>query len=271
MRHLIWAASSISIATLAACAGGTTAPQAPQQVALAAARSSICVAAQGTPQTVQLPDTGGVHAALSLGTYDSGATGCQNITIATGADVATAAATARRTESVSSGAPAPIISVTLGQGLPASSSVLQLTTVLSGATLTTDPTVVFPDGTYNATITLNQLGTSFTYSLVFTASGGTLTITGGSALPLTLGSGAVIQIYNRGVHKPRRAQARPPYRAPRRCRVRAQSRPQSRRQPRLLRRRQRRIPAPPCPPTARRLEARPSPSITAQAKAATAT
>jgi len=129
-----------------------------------------------------------VTAVLTLAQYDSGASGCQNITIATGANAslgATSAAT-RRAASVSTN---PLISITLGAGLPANANaVLQLTTVLSGATLTTDANVVFPDGTYNATVSTMLLGTPVTYSLIFTAVNGKLTVTGGSALQQILGS-----------------------------------------------------------------------------------
>jgi hypothetical protein len=205
VKRSIAAALVLSSFAVAGCGGGsvttTPLPTAAPSAALGPASASVCVSAQSTPQLVQLPDTGGITATLSLAQYDSGASGCQNITIATGADaaLAAAAATVRRTASTS---PNPLLSITLGAGLPANSSALQLTTVLSGATLATDANVVFPDGTYNATITLTLLGTPFTYSLIFTATNGKLTLTGGSALPLTLGSGAVINVYNRGVVPP---------------------------------------------------------------------
>jgi hypothetical protein len=199
MRRFISALVLSPFVALAACSGSQSiAPLQAEQAQLAAATSSVCVNAQNTPQTVQLPDTGGISASLNLGKYDSGTTGCQNITIATGDDAS--AATARRR--FVSGPTTPVLSITLGTGLPASSSALQLTTVLSGMTLSTDPNVVFPDGTYNATITLSLSGASITYSLVFTASGGQLSVTGGNVLPLTLGSGAVINVYNRGIIPP---------------------------------------------------------------------
>jgi hypothetical protein len=207
MKRLLSATLAIASFIVAGCGGPVSTTPIPtasaaQNVTLAAATGTVCVTAQGTPQSVQLPDTGGVTAVLTLAQYDSGASGCQNITIATGANAslgATSAAT-RRAASVSTN---PLISITLGAGLPANANaLLQLTTVLSGATLTTDANVVFPDGTYNATVSTMLLGTPVTYSLIFTAVNGKLTVTGGSALQQILGSGAVINVYDRGVVPP---------------------------------------------------------------------
>lgn len=175
------------------------------------ASSSVCVPAQSTAQVVQLPPTGGVSATLNLTQYDVGATGCQNVTIATGAAAVATASSRRRPASsgrniASTSTPAPLLSITLGQGL---SSSLGLTTVFAGATLTTGPNLVFPDGTYLATATYTLLGQPITVSLVFTAKNGVLTITAGDALPIILKSATTIQLFDRGVTPPGFALATP--------------------------------------------------------------
>ena len=203
-------ASAIVLAVFAmvGCGGGGSSSPvpnaAPVAVSLAAQSNSVCVPAQSTAQVVNLPDTGGITATLNLAQYDAGTTGCQNVTIATGASAAAAASAARggvagTTRRTEGAAPGPLLSITLGQGL---SSNLGLTTVFTGATLKTDANIVFPDGTYLATVTYTLLGQPITVSLVFTAKNGVLTITGGEGLPIILGSGATILLYDRGVTPP---------------------------------------------------------------------
>jgi hypothetical protein len=211
--HLLKAAGLMSvIGTLTSCnsvggvpSAGPNATPAPQ--VLASAENTLCVPAQSTPQTVRLPVTAGVTATLNLSKYDAGSSGCQNITIATGsaASIPIVATPAPGTVAASSGmramqaSNAPLLSITLGQGLNSS---LGLTSIVSGITLNTGSNLVFPNGTYNATINYSVAGQVFTISLVFTAVNGQLTVTNGSALPLLLSSGAVVQVFPQGVVPP---------------------------------------------------------------------
>jgi hypothetical protein len=207
-------AAATAALALDACGGGSSTPtpialpsptptpaSTSSAVTLVAATSSTCVTAQATPQTVTLPDTGGITASLAFAQYDTGATGCQNITIATGSAAAATGTPLSTARSIQSASSAPIVSMTLGEGLPTS---LGLATVMSGATLSTDANLNFPDGTYNATVQIAAYGvnTSVQLSLVFAASHGKLTITGGTQLPVNLGGGAKLLIYDRGVVPP---------------------------------------------------------------------
>jgi hypothetical protein len=208
MRIIVASFAIVAVSAVAACGGGgttsgTTVPvptPTASSVSLAAATSSVCVTAQTTPQTTTLPDTGGVTATIGFTQFAAGATGCQNVTIQTGAANTTTSATKRATLANSL---APILGITIGQAT-GSTSIIDVTTVVSGVTLQTDPNVVFPNGTYNATVTFSTvLGTGpTTNSLIFTAVNGKLVLTGGTALPLRLPSGAQLNVYDRGVVPP---------------------------------------------------------------------
>jgi hypothetical protein len=203
----------LSLLFFAGCGGNSVNPTGPKEAQLSSATSSVCVTASNKAQTVSVPPAGGVGVTLAFAEYDAGGTGCQDVTVETGAAVsvstnskfvhatASTRTVANATIASSTTAPAPIMSISLGAAEPQNtSSLLRLTTIVGGVTITTGNNV-FPDGTYLATCTYYILGTPVTNSIVFTASNGTLTITSGE-VPFTANSNVQILIYNRGVVPP---------------------------------------------------------------------
>ncbi len=199
-----------SIAMLAACGGGgaNLAANEPTQARVSSATSSSCVDASTTSQIVTVPPAAGIGVKLSLSKYDAGATGCQDVDVATGSAVNAAAAARDRASAATqahadaAATPAPIMSISLGAAAPQNSSgLLGWTTIVAGVSITTGNNV-FPDGTYLATCTYSVVGVGpVTNSIVFTASNGVLTITNGE-VPFTANSNVQILIYNRGVVPP---------------------------------------------------------------------
>jgi hypothetical protein len=199
-----------SIAMLTACGGGgaNLAANEPTQARVSSATSSSCVDASTTSQIVTVPPAAGIGVTLSLSKYDAGATGCQDVDVATGSAVNAAAAARDRASAATqahadaAATPAPIMSISLGAAAPQNSSgLLGWTTIVAGVSITTGNNV-FPDGTYLATCTYSVVGVGpVTNSIVFTASNGVLTITNGE-VPFTANSNVQILIYNRGVVPP---------------------------------------------------------------------
>ena len=187
-------AGVVAIATLSvvvACSGSTVVLNGtPGRAAFAGfetAANVVCVQPAATAQTVALPSTGGVSGTLSFGAFPAGATGCDEVKIATGADAETADWSARsvlvaRLEGGESNPP-PLLTVSVGEGLDGN-TVFGYETIVSGMQLNTGPNLNFPDGTYYATMTLPNGNTSQLFIIPFTAKNGVLTV---STIPLPNG------------------------------------------------------------------------------------
>jgi hypothetical protein len=207
--------SGLSIAVLSACGGGSvsTTPlvsaSVPPVTALASATNTVCVTPNSSaPQSVNLPATGGISATITFGAYPAGATGCDSVTIATGADVATTQSFLRSgqngvRETSATTTTAPLLTISVGAAFGGSGpvSAFGYQTIVSGMQLMVSSNLNFPDGTYYATVTASGK----TFIIPFTATGGVLSVAGGTAgLPVLIlaGSSALITLYPQGVMPP---------------------------------------------------------------------
>jgi hypothetical protein len=201
--------SASAVAALSACGGGasTTPVASPTGVTtLATAMNTVCVTPSAAMQSVSLPATGGVSGTLTFGAYPAGATGCDNVVIASGTDVVTTQSSLRSAQNVvpqaaTSSSP-PLLTITVGAAAGGSGplSPFGFPTIVSGLQLNVGPNITFPDGTYYATVTTSGK----TFIIPLTAKSGVLTVSSGSDLPILIlaESSAVIAIYPQGVVPP---------------------------------------------------------------------
>jgi hypothetical protein len=205
----------VAIATLCAvvaCSGTTVVlngtPARATFSGFATASNVVCVQPAATSQAVTLPSTGSVSATISFGAFPAGASGCDEVKIATGADAETAAWSARSVLAArlagDESNPPPLLTISVGEGIDGN-PIFGYETIVSGAQLNTGSNLNFPDGTYYATMTNPNGATSQLYIIPFTAKNGVLTV---STIPLPNGkqfpviivanTSSILTLYPRG-------------------------------------------------------------------------
>jgi hypothetical protein len=185
-------------AAVAACGDNTTtAPRAsvPNE-SPAAASNTFCFTPSTAAQNVAIPNTAGFTGTVNIGASAAAASSCDvQVTVQTGSDVGVMTYSASRaTAGVrSTQATAPILSIALDNAF-------NQNVVVTGAVLNTPSNLSFPDGTYYAVV-VN--GSGIATGLVFTASGGVLTLAS-TGLPIVIlpGTTATLFLYARGVTPP---------------------------------------------------------------------
>lgn len=214
------------VAALVAACGGSASP-APSQAGFSSLPTdshNICVTPGPEPQDVTLPTTGGVTGTISFDAYPAGASGCDNLQIATGSAVEIPppiawsgsgirlVASADRRPVIRLAAvvtpPTPILTISVGEGLQGN-PIFGSTTIVTGMTLTGSPENL-PDGTYYATITTIYGQRSTVNSVIpFIAKNGVLTVApialpNGKNFPVIISAAtsSIIVLYARGVPPP---------------------------------------------------------------------
>jgi len=177
---------------------------------LASAKDVVCVRPVTASKVVSLPKTGGVSGTLSLGAFAARATGCDEVEIATGADMEAAAVARAREAGAPYSPPHPLgITISIGEGLD-DHPVFGYSTIVTGMQLMVSPDLHFPDGTYYATITTTSgRRSSFNGVVAFVATKGVLkiapiTLPHGKTFPfvLTARTSSILTLYPRGVVPP---------------------------------------------------------------------
>jgi hypothetical protein len=199
---------------VAGCGGGSqvvapfTTPTATPSPAttLGTASNDTCITPQTQAQTVSLPATGGISGSITFGAFASGATGCDELVVTTGADAANQTSRGRafdvRRETATT-TPEPILTISVGQAF-GSVPIFGFTQIVTGLQVMGTPQNL-PDGTYYATITdTGVLGTITSRPIPIVAQNGVLTVgqNGFNAYVNGAYSSATFKLYALGVTPP---------------------------------------------------------------------
>ena len=196
MQNTVHRTSAVAelLLALAGCGGGSTAPSpiaAASPAPTPPSTSSLTVTPSAAAQTLTVPNTGGFTGSLTVGAFAAGTTGTMQITFLAG-DAATLSSVRRDSASVRApqAAGGPIFQTQISGGI--SGQVL-----ITGYLLNTPSNLVFPNGTYQAVLSYNTLGTQ---GLTFVAQNGVLTlVTNGNPLIILPGQTLLLSVYAPGV------------------------------------------------------------------------